>query len=1192
MNSKKRDPPERETPDAKRPKLNPPPKGRAKAPLFSFAKKPASTVATPLPNKAKGPVFFKTKKAATKPVQTGLPDNETPSVSDNRLPPTTIAQMIDYNEQQMERWRRPQLERPINPKTDDVTFQQISIDYTILDVDDNSFVPAMAKSNLERIPVVRAFGVTKQSNSVMLQIYGFEPYFYVWLPDELAQAAKIDPARVCQGFQYTLNKIMLNSPTIKKKEQMLDTYVVRVELLHKLPLYYYTPPGMTCSFLKITMALPGHVSFAAKICHEGIMFGSRVWHFNTFESNILFPLRFMVDRAIVGMSWVRATAGTYVSIDPSKTYGRMSNCQIELALHYSSLAVMPLDGEWIKSAPLRILSFDLECFTDGAFPKAELLKNQIITIGNMLSIFNGMIEEPFITNAFTLNNTSPLFAKGIDVRCYDQEKDMMIAWSQFIQAIDPDIFTGYNIMNFDLTYLWERANTLKISRNFTSVMSRIRGHQVYKRKSSFSSKAYGKREAATFDMPGRLFFDQMQIIPRNFKFRSYSLNSVSKNILGDQKDELPHSIIGKLYQGNPLQRQRVTTYCVKDCKLPLDIINKTKLLVAYIEDARITGVPFSYLVERGQSIKVVSQLFRRANQNGFLIPKIEKKITAEGDAAVFDREIGYEGAVVIEPERGFYENPIPTLDFASLYPSIMIAHNLCYTTLLTKELIAKYNLVEGTDYTTTPTDPPNYFVKTTKRDGLLPMILKDLLAARKAVRSQMTDKLEKEDPVAFAILNQRQLAIKVSANSVYGFTGATIGSLPCLEVSGSVTAFGREMIMASRAFVLKHYCKANGWAYDCRVLYGDTDSIMVDFGPISLEESMRVGKEAAALVSKLFIAPINLEWEKCFYPFLLMNKKRYVGIKWENPVKPSSRDAKGFELVRRDNCPIVQEAVSECVDQILGYREVKNAAGKKEIVSIGRNIDKAVKHCQELIAKVRQNKYPMSDLIDTKAYSKEPKTKQPHTYLNQKLHSRGEKGYQMGERIPYIIARGDPKLSTSERAEDPIYAIEHNLQPDPDYYVERLRKPLTRIFEAIDPFIVEEEIYAGDHMRSIKLETPKAAAAGERKSGKIVDFLVKIHICINCRQELKPGELNPCGECARNTDLKASYMDLLEQQKKQFTDHCDLLEVCYKCQDAGRAEVQCEARDCATLFKRVQARVNMERTEQTIKEFTAKDLDW
>lgn len=169
----------------------------------------------------------------------------------------------------------------------------------------------------------------------------------------------------------------------------------------------------------------------------------------------------------------------------------------------------------------------------------------------------------------------------------------------------------------------------------------------------------------------------------------------------------------------------------------------------------------------------------------------------------------YEGATVIEPVRGYYSQPIATLDFSSLYPSIMMAHNLCYTTLLHPR--DKDKLKED-EYIKTPAG--NYFVKATVRKGLLPDILEALLAARKKAKKDLA---VETDPLRQKVLDGRQLALKISANSVYGFTGAQVGKLPCLEISQSVTAFGRMMIEKTKTEVENKFRVENGYAHDAKV---------------------------------------------------------------------------------------------------------------------------------------------------------------------------------------------------------------------------------------------------------------------------------------------------------------------------------------------------------------------------------------
>jgi DNA polymerase delta subunit 1 len=138
-------------------------------------------------------------------------------------------------------------------------------------------------------------------------------------------------------------------------------------------------------------------------------------------------------------------------------------------------------------------------------------------------------------------------------------------------------------------------------------------------------------------------------------------------------------------------------------------MDKLMCFVNYIEMARVTGVPFNYLLSRGQSIKVLSQLFRKANEEGYLVPALKGEgsfvtscILATNQQHFTGTDEQYEGATVIEPKKGYYDAPIATLDFSSLYPSIMMAHNLCYTTLLDPKLIGKMKLEKDRDYIQTP----------------------------------------------------------------------------------------------------------------------------------------------------------------------------------------------------------------------------------------------------------------------------------------------------------------------------------------------------------------------------------------------------------------------------------------------------------------------------------------------------------
>ena len=432
----------------------------------------------------------------------------------------------------------------------------------------------------------------------------------------------------------------------------------------------------------------------------------------------------------------------------------------------------------------------------------------------------------FKKTVLCLNTCDPIQNTTV-VEC-TSEHQLLKQFETVVNTQNPDIVTGYNILNFDFPYIVNRAKTL----GFQIKLGRD-GEVCTATETKFSSNQAGSSTSYDIAISGRVVFDMLPVIKKDvsIKLRSYSLNSVSAEFLdGEQKDDVPYTIIPDLQNGSSETRKRLARYCVKDAVLPIKLIENRMSLYNYIEMARVTGVTINDLLKRGQSRKVESQLLSAAIRKSYIIPtyRPEKGIERE-----------YTGATVINPIKAYHTDPVTTLDFASLYPSIMMAHNLCYTSLNIKSANAG-----------TPAFAPKE-----KNEGLLPSILRELLDARKAAKRELK---QERDPIKRAVLDGRQLALKVSANSVYGFTGATIGSLPCLQISATVTGYGREMIAHSKAMAEKEK--------GTTVIYGDTDSIMVKFANPPIEnpvlDSINRGKSLAANITATFKSPIKLEFEK------------------------------------------------------------------------------------------------------------------------------------------------------------------------------------------------------------------------------------------------------------------------------------------------------------------------------------------
>ena len=602
------------------------------------------------------------------------------------------------------------------------------------------------------------------------------------------------------------------------------------------------------------------------------------------------------------MSWVEVPSSKYKIITGRDKH---SNCQIEAYVHYQDLVAHPNDGEWAKMAPLRILSFDIECAgRKGIFPEPN--KDPVIQIANVVTRYGE--SKPFVRNVFCLDGCSPIV--NTQILEFNEEDKMLMAWRDFLAKVDPDVIIGYNIANFDFPYLLDRAKHLKCHQ--FPFWTRLQNVRSQANKTNFSSKQMGNRDTKATNTNGRLQLDLLQLVQRDHQLRSYTLNSVCAHFLGEQKEDVQHTMITELFNGTPESRRRLAVYCLKDAFLPQRLMDKLMCLINYTEMARVTGVPFNFLLAKGQQVKFISQLFRKALEQNLVIPNINSDEKSDDH---------YEGATVIEPTRGYYDVPIATLDFASLYPSIIQAHNLCYTTLiLNKGDVTKMGFVKDEDYVVTPTG--DMFCTSKVRKGLLSQILEELLGARKRAKKELA---VETDPFKKAVLNGRQLALKISANSVYGITGATVGKLPCLEIASSTTSYGRQMIEKTKEEVEAQFTVENGYSHDAQVIYGDTDSVMVKFGPQELSKVMDLGQEAAAFVSDKFIKPIKLEFEKVYFPYLLINKKRYAGLYWTTPEKYDKMDSKGIETVRRDNCRLVQNVIETVLHKILIDRDVQGA---------------------------------------------------------------------------------------------------------------------------------------------------------------------------------------------------------------------------------------------------------------------------
>lgn len=447
------------------------------------------------------------------------------------------------------------------------------------------------------------------------------------------------------------------------------------------------------------------------------------------------------------------------------------------------------------------------------------------------------------------------------------------------------------------------------------------------------------------------------------------------------------------------------------------------------------------------------------------------------------------------------------------------------------------------------------------------MILEELLMARKKAKREMA---EAKDTLTQMVLNGRQLALKVSANSVYGFTGATVGMLPCLEISASVTAFGRTMIDETKRQVEAKYCIQNGFAHDAQVIYGDTDSVMVKFGVDTVEEAMKMGAEAADMVSETFQKPIKLEFEKVYCPYLLMNKKRYAGLYWTKPDKYDKLDTKGIETVRRDNCALVRQVVDTVLNKIL----------------IEKSVDGAKSYVQGVIAELLQNKIDLSLLVITKSLGKganaeDYQSKQAHVELAERMRKRDPSNAPgSGDRVAYVITTAAKGVPAYARSEDPLFVLENNLSIDAQHYIDhQLQQPLMRIFGPIMKD-AESQLFSGAHTR-------KVSKPGN-SNGALSKFVSKSLRCLGCNAVVKEGSL-----CAHCIEEKAPQivMEKVRDLREKEAEFDRLWTQCQRCQGSLMQPVICSNRDCEIFYRRAKARRDVETLQESMRRLEL-DVAW
>lgn len=759
---------------------------------------------------------------------------------------------------------------------------------------------------------IRAYGLNSSNENICVRIDDFTPYVYIELP---------------LGIKWDSTKAQLVGDKID--EIMGSAKPLKKSLVYKKKLYYaYLNADKTrCEFpyLFLSFSTKSDINTfiyktKGKLSIPGVGFIKLRIH----EQDASPILQLCCARDIPTAGWIMFKGGNVPEEE------KLTTCHKEFIVKWKTLSPKKTN-DIVK--PL-IMAYDIEVYSSNPnkMPTAKKPKDVIFQIS---CVFNRSGEE---CEKFLLSLGEPdLETTGEDINIYyfDGEGALIIGFTELIKEKQPNVICGYNIFTFDIPYMIERSKLKMVNNEFDRQGFDKYGHAIEKT-IKWSSSAYKNQEFQYLDAEGRLFVDLHPLVKRDFKMDNYQLKTVSTFFLGETKDPLTVKNIFRCYEIGMKGGEKgaralglVGKYCVQDSVLVSKLFDKLQTWFGLTEMASICNVPIFSLYTQGQQIKVFSQLYKKC---------MSENIVVEKDGYVPKEDEHYQGAHVFDPIPGVYDCVVP-FDFASLYPSIIIAYNIDYSTLVPEDSNIPdkdCHVIEWDEHIGCSHDEkvrkskPKHvlcgyrkfrFIKSPK--GVLPTLLEDLLGARKKTRAEikeieaklkletLTEEEKETLNMLLGVLDKRQLSYKVSANSGYGAMGVGRGYLPLMPGAMCVTAKGRQSI----ELVAKTISEKFGGV----LVYGDTDSNYVVFP--HLKTSKEIWEHAELVseeVSKLFPKPMRLEFENVIYwRFLILTMKRYMSLKCDKEGNISKKiEKKGVLLSRRDNSNFVRTVYGDIIMKV------------------------------------------------------------------------------------------------------------------------------------------------------------------------------------------------------------------------------------------------------------------------------------
>ncbi len=600
---------------------------------------------------------------------------------------------------------------------------------------------------------------------------------------------------------------------------------------------------------------------------------------------------------------------------------------------YKVTFVAPTAGDAeISTFPL-IFSFDIESYSSdpNMFPNADKIEDVVFFIGIYLKRYRAPASEGkkiglYVIKEDQLPSTfvSAMGEENTEILCFNTEAELLQKFFDLIVEIRPQIILSYNGLGFDLKYINHRMSVNQLDYpNFSLVKSSCVKGKIRIKQTSWSSSAYKGISCYYFDVPGVVCMDMFFEIKRNYSLKSYTLQEASQYFLKESKVDLKAKEMFKIYKdflegnGDKEKLKLIAEYGIQDAVLPTRLFDHLHQWTTYTQMCTVMNIQLIDLIARGQTIRTLSNVYRVTRDRNMIINVPKKKIGYRGK---------FKGAYVGDMIAGLHDNVL-VIDFSSLYPSILASMNLCYTTFIHPDDWSKYTQDQYNEFIVelpnTTTKMRVRYVKTEVYEGIIPSVVRGFLKARKQAKE---DEAKAESHDQKIIHNKKQLAVKVSGNSVYGGLGtgyndgddngvvtalsaASCGAQLSLKpIAMTVTSIGQELIKRCNIFIEERGGK---------VLYNDTDSVFFVMPGTSSDKLLEVGIRMAEEFSRDLPDPVKLEFEKAIR-MIGLTPKRYVYRCYskEGELKPDI-NSKGVVSTRRDTCQWQSQTFTKVAEAIL-----------------------------------------------------------------------------------------------------------------------------------------------------------------------------------------------------------------------------------------------------------------------------------